>query len=190
MAEALDIRDTGTARHSQTVGKYAQMIARGFGLPNVVIDRLLLAGVLHDLGKLGIPDSILRKPGPLTELIVRPDPNHPVTARLGSELKFVDEIYLSEGPPADASVLMRTSWRYTEQVVAYERAVGDGRFVQLGLGHQGSTYENESFQKLVQRAVMFAAGRTAAAPVGAERLFCRATAPPARRWRGRAPGSH
>src|SRR6202165_5169856 len=53
-------------------------------------------------------------PGPLTELIVRPDPSHPVTARLGSELKFVDELYLSEGPPAGASVLMRTSWRFTE----------------------------------------------------------------------------
>ena len=105
-------------------------------------------------------------PGPLTELIVRPDPSHPVTARLGSELKFVDELYLSEGPPAGASVLMRTSWRFTEQVVAYERQVGDGRFVQLGLGHQASTYEAEAFQKLVQRAVMFAAGRAAAPPVG------------------------
>jgi predicted dehydrogenase/type 1 glutamine amidotransferase len=105
-------------------------------------------------------------PGPLTELIVRPDPSHPVTARLGSELKFVDELYLSEGPPAGASVLMRTSWRFTEQVVAYERAVGEGRFVQIGLGHEASTYESEAFQKLVQRAVMFAAGRTAAPPVG------------------------
>jgi len=105
-------------------------------------------------------------PGPLTELIVRPDPLHPVTARLGSELKFVDELYLSEGPPSNASVLMRASWRYTEQVVAYERAVGEGRFVQIGLGHQASTYETEAFQKLVQRAVLFAAGRTAAPPVG------------------------
>jgi scyllo-inositol 2-dehydrogenase (NADP+) len=105
-------------------------------------------------------------PGPLTELIVRPDPSHPLTARLGAELKFVDELYLSEGPPADAAVLMRTSWRFTEQVVAYERKVGDGRFVQVGLGHQASTYEAEPFQKLVRRAVMFASGRTAAAPVG------------------------
>jgi scyllo-inositol 2-dehydrogenase (NADP+) len=105
-------------------------------------------------------------PGPLTELIVRPDPTHQVTARLGDELKIVDELYLSEGPPAGASVLLRTSWRFTEQVVAYERKVGDGRFVLLGLGHQASTYEKEAFQKLVQRAVMFAAGRTAAPPVG------------------------
>jgi scyllo-inositol 2-dehydrogenase (NADP+) len=105
-------------------------------------------------------------PGPLTELIVHPDPSHPVTARLGSDLKFVDEIYLSEGPPANASVLVRTSWRYTEQVVAYERAVGEGRFVHIGLGHEASTYENETFQKLVQRSAMFAAGRKAAPAVG------------------------
>lgn len=105
-------------------------------------------------------------PGPLTELVIRPDPSHPVTARLGAELKVLDELYFSEGPPGDAAVLLRASWRFTDQVVAYERRFGDGRFVQLGLGHEASTYELEAFQKLVQRALMFAAGRMAAPPVG------------------------
>jgi predicted dehydrogenase len=104
-------------------------------------------------------------PGPLTELVIRPDASHPVTSRL-SELKLEDELYLSEGPPVDASVLLRASWRYSDQVVAYERAVGTGHFVQLGLGHAASTYEVEGFQRLVQRTLMFAAGRTAAPPVG------------------------
>src|SRR6266851_2134065 len=104
-------------------------------------------------------------PTPLTELIIRPDTSHPVTARLG-ELKVHDELYLSEGPPDDASVLLRASWRYSDQVVAYERSVGDGRFVNLGLGHDPSTYEVEGFQKLVQRTLMFAAGRHAAPSVG------------------------
>src|SRR3981081_517733 len=105
-------------------------------------------------------------PAPLTELIIRPDTSHPLTSRIGPELKLIDELYLSEGPPGDASVLLRASWRFTEQVVAYERRVGDGRFVQLGIGHERSTYELEGFQKLVQRALLFAAGRPAAAPVG------------------------
>ena len=105
-------------------------------------------------------------PGPITELVLRPDPSHPISARLGAEIKLVDELYFSEGPPAGASVLLRTSWRFTEQVVAYERAVADGRFVQLGLGHQPATFESEGFQKLVQRSVMFAAGRVAAPSVG------------------------
>ena len=104
-------------------------------------------------------------PTPLTELIIRPDTSHPVTARLG-ELKVHDELYLSEGPPDDASVLLRASWRYSEQVVAYERSVGDGRFVHVGLGHDLSTYEAEGFQKLVQRTLLFAAGRNAAPSTG------------------------
>jgi predicted dehydrogenase len=104
-------------------------------------------------------------PGPLTELIIRPDASHLVTARLG-DLKLTDELYFSEGPPGDASVLLRASWRYSEQVVAYERTVGAGHFVQLGLGHAASTYEAEGFQRLVQRTLIFAAGRTAAPAVG------------------------
>jgi predicted dehydrogenase len=105
-------------------------------------------------------------PAPLTELVIRPDASHPLTSRLGPELKLLDELYLSEGPPGDASVLLRASWRFTEQVVAYERRVGDGHFVQLGIGHEPSTYELEAFQKLVQRSLQFAAGRTAAPTVG------------------------
>jgi scyllo-inositol 2-dehydrogenase (NADP+) len=105
-------------------------------------------------------------PGPLTELVIRPDSSHPLTARLGPELKLLDELYFSEGPPADASVLLRTSWRFTEQVVAYERGVGDGHFIHLGVGHHPSTYELEAFQKLVQRTLMYSAGHTAAPSVG------------------------
>jgi scyllo-inositol 2-dehydrogenase (NADP+) len=105
-------------------------------------------------------------PGPLTELVVRPDSSNSLTARLGAELKVHDELYFSEGPPADASVLLRASWRFTDQVVAYERRVGDGHFVHIGLGHDPSTYELEGFQKLVQRTLMFVAGREAAPAVG------------------------
>ncbi len=61
---------------------------------------------------------------------------------------------------------MRASWRFTEQVVAYERPHGNGRFVHIGLGHDSSTYEAQSFQKLVQRTVMLAAGKMAAPSVG------------------------
>ena len=42
-------------------------------------------------------------PGPLTELVIRPDPSHAVTSRLGPELKVRDELYFSEGPPGDAT---------------------------------------------------------------------------------------
>ena len=101
-------------------------------------------------------------PGPLTELIVRPDHEHPVTQRLDPEWKIRDRLYFSEGPPAGATILLRASWRFTDQAVAYERGFGEGHFVYVGLSNDGSA----TFEKLIGRVVLLAAGRTAAAPVG------------------------
>ncbi|MEA2458540.1 MAG: hypothetical protein QOC95_1512 [Thermoleophilaceae bacterium] len=67
LAEALDMRDTGTAQHSQTVGRYCEIMARELGLPDAQVDRIRIAGVLHDIGKIGVSDSVLCKPGPLTD---------------------------------------------------------------------------------------------------------------------------
>ena len=67
LAEAVDIRDGGTAAHCQNVGRYAAALARELGLSDEMVDRVRCAGVLHDLGKIGVPDSILKKPGPLSE---------------------------------------------------------------------------------------------------------------------------
>ncbi|MEA2493066.1 MAG: hypothetical protein QOJ29_977 [Thermoleophilaceae bacterium] len=67
LAEAVDLRDAGSAAHSETVGRYAQMIATELGLEPEHVERLKLAGVLHDIGKVGVPDSVLQKAGPLDE---------------------------------------------------------------------------------------------------------------------------
>jgi diguanylate cyclase (GGDEF)-like protein len=67
LAEAVDLRFSGSARHSETVGRYAEMMARELGLSERRISRVRLAGMLHDIGKVGVPDAILRKPGSLTE---------------------------------------------------------------------------------------------------------------------------
>ena len=67
LAETLDMRDAGTARHSQFVGRYARSIAAEMGMRPDEIERMHLAGVLHDIGKIGIPDSILKKPSALDE---------------------------------------------------------------------------------------------------------------------------
>jgi diguanylate cyclase (GGDEF)-like protein len=63
IADVIDARDRGTAAHSQTVGRYAAAIAREMGLPEAVVERVRFSGVVHDVGKIGIPDSILQKPG-------------------------------------------------------------------------------------------------------------------------------
>ena len=67
LAETLDMRDVGTARHSQTVGRYAEEIARELGLLEAHVERVRAAGVLHDIGKLGVADAVLKKPGKLTD---------------------------------------------------------------------------------------------------------------------------
>ena len=65
LAETLDMRDSGTARHSQLVGRYARSIAVELGMEPERVERMHLAGVLHDIGKIGIRDSILQKPDAL-----------------------------------------------------------------------------------------------------------------------------
>jgi diguanylate cyclase (GGDEF)-like protein len=65
LAEALDLRDTGTADHSRTVGRYCGLIAAQLGLAPERVRRIEVAGILHDIGKIGLPDAILQKPGPL-----------------------------------------------------------------------------------------------------------------------------
>ena len=65
LAETLDLRDRGTARHAHTVGQLAEQTGRHLGWDADRLERLHAAGVLHDIGKLGIPDAILQKPGAL-----------------------------------------------------------------------------------------------------------------------------
>lgn len=66
MAQALDARDHYTAGHSLRVGAYAHAIACEMGLPAEEAETIRIAAQLHDIGKIGIPDELLRKPGPLT----------------------------------------------------------------------------------------------------------------------------
>ncbi|HUA50309.1 MAG TPA: diguanylate cyclase [Solirubrobacteraceae bacterium] len=77
LAETLDMRDAGTARHSRTVGEYARQTALALGLAEDRVERIHAAGVLHDLGKLGIADAILHKPGRLDDAEWREIMRHP-----------------------------------------------------------------------------------------------------------------
>ncbi|HSZ03842.1 MAG TPA: diguanylate cyclase [Solirubrobacteraceae bacterium] len=67
LAETVDLRFSGSARHSETVGRYAEMMARELGLSEQRTARVQLAGRLHDIGKVGVPGSILDKPAKLTD---------------------------------------------------------------------------------------------------------------------------
>ena len=63
---AVDTKDRYTKRHSEDVARYAVFLARRIGLEEDLVRSIHLAGLLHDVGKIGIPDSLLRKPGRLT----------------------------------------------------------------------------------------------------------------------------
>lgn len=66
LAETLDARDPYTLDHSKAVTRYALLIARSMGLDSKEQDTIRNAGLLHDIGKIAIPDQILHKPGKLS----------------------------------------------------------------------------------------------------------------------------
>jgi putative nucleotidyltransferase with HDIG domain len=67
LAEALDVRDSGNAAHCHRVARFAELTARELGLPPGAVERVRIAGILHDVGRVGVPDELFRKPGPLTD---------------------------------------------------------------------------------------------------------------------------
>ncbi|MGH2807821.1 MAG: HD-GYP domain-containing protein, partial [Actinomycetota bacterium] len=67
LVEALETRDSYTHGHSRRVTRHAFMIAKAMGLPPAQVERIRIAASVHDVGKLGIPLSIIRKPGKLTD---------------------------------------------------------------------------------------------------------------------------
>ena len=66
IARTVDAKDALTSRHSQRVSEYSVMIARKYGFTISELDNLRKAALLHDIGKIGIPDAILNKPDILT----------------------------------------------------------------------------------------------------------------------------
>ncbi len=81
LAIALDARDPYTAGHSRRVSEYACAIARAMNLPQSELDVIRIGALLHDLGKIGISDSLLLKPGKLTAQEIAVLKEHPVIGR-------------------------------------------------------------------------------------------------------------
>jgi putative nucleotidyltransferase with HDIG domain len=66
LAEAVDAKDPYTRGHSERVGVYASKIARQMGFSKAYIERVYIGGLLHDVGKIGVPDRVISKPDRLT----------------------------------------------------------------------------------------------------------------------------
>ena len=76
--ETIEARDPYTKQHSTRVSGYAMSIAKAIGCSQEEIDQLSISGALHDIGKIGIPDNILLKPGRLTDEEYDVIKKHPV----------------------------------------------------------------------------------------------------------------
>lgn len=83
LARAAEYRDDATGSHQERVGDLAALLAERMGMERERVEILRQAAPLHDIGKIGIPDSILRKPGPLTPAEYAFMKQH---TRLGAEL--------------------------------------------------------------------------------------------------------
>lgn len=78
LAEAIEMRDPYTGGHIKRVQEYAVATAKKMGIDGEELESLRLAAILHDIGKIGVDDSILKKQGPLTAEEAKMMHDHPV----------------------------------------------------------------------------------------------------------------
>ncbi|GAB2779762.1 HD-GYP domain-containing protein [Streptomyces daliensis] len=92
LVQAVDIKDRYTRGHSERVGRASVLIGRELGMDHERTEALRFAGILHDVGKLGVPTRVLRKDGPLTDeeravIELHPEYGHEMVRGIG----FLDE---------------------------------------------------------------------------------------------------
>ncbi len=93
LATAIDAKDPYTRGHSERVSSYSMAIARHLGLPQDQVFRIRIAAILHDVGKLGIRESILNKPGGLTEEEFAVMKRHPeIGAQIMAPIRMLKDI--------------------------------------------------------------------------------------------------
>jgi putative nucleotidyltransferase with HDIG domain len=93
LSATVDARDTYTAGHSRRVAASARVIAQELGLDGHELDVVDQAALLHDIGKIGVPDAVLLKEGPLTAaewVVMRSHPEE--GARIIERLGYLDEV--------------------------------------------------------------------------------------------------
>jgi putative nucleotidyltransferase with HDIG domain len=93
LAEAIDAKDAYTRGHSERVAVYAARIARKMKLETPLIERVYFAGLLHDVGKIGIPDAIIAKPDRLSDEEYQEIKKHPeIGAKILEPVEFLRQI--------------------------------------------------------------------------------------------------
>lgn len=93
LTSAVDAKDAYTCGHSQRVALFGREIAQASGLPDALCERVYMAGLLHDVGKIGVPEEVLRKPGKLTpEEFAEMKKHVDIGARILRDVRQVDDL--------------------------------------------------------------------------------------------------
>ncbi len=88
LADAIDAKDTYTNGHSGRVAQYSREIAKRYGYTGKKLDDIYMMGLLHDVGKIGVPDAVINKPAKLNDEEYEQIKNHPVMgARILKNIK-------------------------------------------------------------------------------------------------------
>ena len=93
LAGAIDAKDPYTKGHSTSVSRYSEALARAINLPEDEVQRITLGALLHDVGKIGIPENVLKKPGKLDDAEWEIMKQHPV---IGAEKVLAPNEALSD----------------------------------------------------------------------------------------------
>jgi putative nucleotidyltransferase with HDIG domain len=93
LTSAVDAKDAYTCGHSERVAVLSKMLAQEAGLDEALVERVYMAGLLHDVGKIGVPEAVLKKPGRLTVEEFEQMKRHPaIGARILQDVKQIQDI--------------------------------------------------------------------------------------------------
>lgn len=93
LTRSIDAKDAYTRGHSQRVADLSRALARKIGLPDETCERVYLSGLLHDVGKIGVPEAVLTKPGRLTDAEFEAIKKHPeIGAQILGNIKQLQDI--------------------------------------------------------------------------------------------------
>lgn len=93
LTSAVDAKDAYTCGHSERVALLSRRLAQEIGLPEHEVERIYMAGILHDVGKIGVPEAVLHKAGKLTQEEFEQMKRHPqIGARILSDIKQLEDV--------------------------------------------------------------------------------------------------
>src|SRR6266404_3393270 len=99
LAAAIDGKDPYTRGHSERVSRFSMAIAQRLGLPDDEIEKIRISALLHDVGKIGIDDSILKKPSALTDeeyeiMKKHPQKGYKIMSQIPAMKEFLPGMYM------------------------------------------------------------------------------------------------